>query len=388
MLLFSTPWLLALAPIVAGLGLWTLLRGKHRAQPVSSTRLWRNLAGEATGARSRKVDPLWLLVFLAALLAALALPGPRWQSGQSLQDLPRAKVEWAMRSPADSPPSLFLKVSDPHNLSQHLRLDPSQTPILTADALRGMTFPLPPDTSTVRLFSDQILLAAATFTKPDRPPFALLTRAAAGRSIDPALYRVFAINPAVVPGNVLIHPAVLLVDDPKLTLDDIPPDTLLIASPDTLLPGIIVGAPFKPTAPPTPAAMPGFVQLANVKVMSAIAAKLSPDWTVAATIDNHPFLATRRLPPNGPTLVWIAAHPVADTNWPLDRSFVLYFSDLLARTFPTPSALATDWRREDIPLTAIHPPTIVRLTAPLGSVAIILLLAAVGMLAWRGRLVR
>jgi hypothetical protein len=391
MLLFSTPALLALAPVVAALGLWTLLRGRHRAQPVSSTRLWQNLAGEASGARSRKVDPLWLLVFLAAVFTALALPGPRWQSGRSLQDLPSAKVEWAVRSLADNPPSLFLKITEPHHLAATLRLEPSQQHVATADAIHGLTLPLPTEISTLRLFSDHALLAAATFTRPDRPPFALLTRAAPGRAVDPALYRVFAINPAAVVGNVLIHPAVLLVDDPKFTLNDISPDTLVIGAPDTPLPGITLGPSFKPAAPPVSVAMPKFVQLASVQVTTATQATLTADWTIAATLDNHPFLATRRLAPNGPTLVWLASRPVADTNWPLNRSFVLYFSDLLARTFPTDTqsnGRALDWRREDLPPATLHPPAVVGLTAPLGAAAIVLLAAAALMLAWRGRALR
>jgi hypothetical protein len=92
---------------------------------------------------------------------------------------------------------------------------------------------------------------------------------------------------------------------------------------------------------------------------------------------------------NGPTLLWLASRPVAETNWPLDRSFVLYFSDLLNRAFPAGSestvnaAGAVDWRREDLPIPPAETAAEIPLTWPLGLLAIVLLMAASALLVRR-----
>jgi hypothetical protein len=113
-------------------------------------------------------------------------------------------------------------------------------------------------------------------------------------------------------------------------------------------------------ARPEPLDLPAFIDLSTVAVRRMVRADLSDAWQTKARIDSHPWIAERILPADTagrpPTrIVWLASRPTGESDWAADRSFVLYFADLLRRTL-SPSEASSGpsllWIRHDEPLPA------------------------------------
>jgi len=80
--------------------------------PVSSTILWRDLAQEAAGARRRLADYLWMLLWAAAVLAAVAAAGPEWRWNPSV-GAGKFDIQVEMRGlPWAKEAELFLRAPD------------------------------------------------------------------------------------------------------------------------------------------------------------------------------------------------------------------------------------------------------------------------------------
>ncbi|GEM_PF-2424535 len=347
MIMFAAPaWLIAM-PLVGILGVWALWRGRHHVQRVSSTRLWEGLTGEASGKKSRHVDPVWLMVFLASLLAGLALAGPRWQSATDPQ-VATADVHWAIRGIAgQTQAELFVRIERDQGLSGTCKLIVAPTEMdeftgvvkqfSVADLRQGMVVQVPnfPELQAT-LTAGPHVLAKSTFIRRDRPPFALLTAVARGGKIDPALLRLFSVHPSVTTDDPTIRPAVLLVDDPRFEADSVDARTLVIASPRTPLPGNTLKQVITPAAPARPQSAQ--LNLAAVRVNRYTSAELSSDWEILATLDGHPWIAmrTESATPTAPLRrsVWLASNPAQDGNWGVDLSFVLFFGELLDQMYP------------------------------------------------------
>ncbi len=268
MLLFATPlWLWALAAVTA-LGTWALWRGRNRSRPIPSIRLWQGLT-ETASTRRRRVDPVWLMMFIAALLAAAALAEPAW-TGHSPVDLPSARMQWSIRSlgtPA-SPTATEARVRllDGIHLPEHLILaietdadSEQQTPALP-QLQRGMLLTLPPSAmrATLSLRAQNASATTPPFAQQSfvlpaiGQPFALLG-APFG---DPALQRVFAIQPRARPDDPTLEHTVLLLSDPAAApsaLAALQGPALIIAAPEVPLPGLTPGDPLSTaTSPPSP----------------------------------------------------------------------------------------------------------------------------------------
>jgi len=347
MLLFAAPLWLGVSGAAALAGAWALLSGHKRVRGVSSVRLWKGL-GEQAGPISRRrwVDPVWLLLFLALVSAGIGLGQPEWQAAE-VHRRRQIAVTWALRSlrQAGAPEqtelfvraaegavvpkgSLFLEANDEHRQ-------------ITADELqRGTTLLLRHARGDVeaRLGLSRSTAAMATFERPPAGsrPMGLFKLAGPGLNIDPALARVFAVRPGADEGNAAADDGVVLVNDPAFSLATVPENaTLVIAEPQTPLPGLVPGerltadsAGWKPTAAANRAE--DFVQgIVDVRISAMRAAALDATWSILATADGRPWLAARAWSPPGSTrkisLLWLASEPAAETNWPKFASFVVFF---------------------------------------------------------------
>lgn len=375
MLTFLAPFWLLLLPPVFAVGLWTLWRGQTAPFPVSSIRLWQGLVTDAAP-RRRLIDPAWFLVALASFLVTFALAQPAWRL-QSAS--PHADVQLVLRARPDAPAAeLFLKTPDPlPSSSLLLRLTADgyrQTFPLDAAALRrGLILPnIPLELQYAISIEAQGLahpLAAYRLLLHDHLAFALQS---VGLVPEP-LRRIFALQPGarLQPPDAPDTPAVYLVDNPQLDLGQLPlsPASLVIASPRTPLPGLTPLSP-SPVAPDqmTPrvvATSPllDHVHFDQVRVQEVWRASLNQSrrgadtvqdvpatypagpWSVLGTVQAMPWIVRGRDPESGATLLWIGSEmtPRA-TNWPLDPSFVIFFTNTLNDLFPLSPDHARTWQ--------------------------------------------
>ena len=401
MVIFAWPMMLGFAGVVGAAGVWALWRGTRGVEKVSSTKLWEGLVETAAGGKRRAVDPVWLMVLIAAVLAGVGLAGPGWRSGG--EDVPKVKVIWAMRSLRGELPEMFVRVENAEKLATPLSVeyfpDGDAEPWPAGLASVGESIPDPmhgailhptmrPEVRkiSVRLHSGRDVVAVATFTRPERAPFGLMTQTGKGLGIDGALYRVFSVNPAARVNDATVSPRVLLVNDPKFDLGGVGADTLVVALPETGLPGVKVGGMFKADVAPVVVDMPSFVKLDRVRVMGAREAELTSEWKVAARVEGKAWVATRRFV-GGPMVVWLGSMPNTESDWPGDSSFPIYFVDLLEQTFPGKSGAGSgveDWMVKEVGVQKAGG-KVVPLAGWLGAVAIMLLVGASGLLLRRGR---
>jgi hypothetical protein len=219
-------------------------------------------------------------------------------------------------------------------------------------------------------------------------PFGLLTETNSGRVMDPALVRAFALLPGAHRDDPTVQPSVVLVDSRDFDVAKAASDSLLVVSAETPVPGIQPGERRSFSgegAVPRAEDLPTFIDLRQVRVREMMAAKLSPEWTVMASVEGHPWLAERRFSAKGPTVCWMASRPSSQSTWGVDPSFVLYCAELRDKTFPATETSAWEVKEESLKKKSTDG-AVVELGGVLGLLAMGLIVAAMG--AWARRLVR
>jgi hypothetical protein len=353
--------------------------------------LWKGLTQEASTKR-RLLDPLWLLVLLAALLAGLALAQPRWTIGTP-PNLP-LDVTWNVRTLHADTDATQAWIRCPQLLAPAtLTINGTARPVTPAELRQGLALPVTPDpqgqiTLTLQAADAH---AAATFAAPGNiPPFGLLEIAAPGAALDPALSRVFRVQKNMQIGNPSLQPRVVLLNDAHARAADFQNADLVIAQSATPLPGLVPGArvevngggPWAPqVATDSGFAWPPFVSLQDVQVHARRDVTLSADWRVIATVGGKPWIACRSISNestnnNKCMYIWLASDPATETNWPSHPGFVLFFAELQQRALGPAAPRLADWPQLPAAGTpAAVPP--VPLAPFLGMAALGLLVAAV-----------
>ncbi len=361
------------------------------------------------------------------MLTGLALGGPEWRTASaSAAPVHRAAVDWSVRSRggntvggAGEPAEIFVRAGADAELPASMEIGlpgGKSLPVTAADLRRGVAAGVQAAGGEIAavLRSEGESLFQARFMRPaaDVQPFGLLTQMAAGRGIDPALLRVFAVRGGVRPGDAGAGRAVLLVNDAQFSMDSVPANVrLVVAGPETQLPGLVSGsqleAPgegWKATAADQNAAglpVPDARGLAGVRLGAMRLATLSADWRVLATADGKPWIAAREWNPGAAKrgagtgdakpvwLLWLASEPGAETSWPKDSSFVVFFGAWADQALGTGGGGASgivDWERMPEPLPAGLASVPVRpLAGFAAALAAGLGLISAGWFLWRGR---
>ena len=358
-ILLAPIWLLALLP-VAVLGALALWRSRHNVQRVSSTRLWQGLSAAAGGAPARSLDPLWMLLLAAAVLATLALARPAWQTRRPAAPAP-LPVELAIRGiSGEVHAELFVRMpGEPRSLDS-LTLDvhagdvARTYPVDSAAAQRGLVLKDIPAAAIISITAHtRSARATYTFTRNTAQPFALLR---GGAPMQP-LERVMLLQPGARSDTATLRPAVWLIDDPQFRAADFDPglQSVVIVSRRTPVEGISsAGPPIARPAGITPqiaaqSPLLASVSLQEVRVLTWSKATLSPAWTVLATNDGDPWLAARTDPQSRVLWIWIGSELApTSTNWPLDPSFVVFFTNVAAhlRQGDAYAGRVVDWVRQ------------------------------------------
>jgi hypothetical protein len=351
---FAAPFWLSVPAAAAVAGAWALWRGQRRRQPVSSLRLWKGLTAEGA-AKRRALDPLWLLVFLASVLAGLALAQPRWTRGTPPH--PPLDVTWNVRTLHADNGTTQAWIRCPQLPAPPTLTINGTERLVSPDQLRqGLALPVQPDprgTITLSLQAGSAR-AAATFSDPGTTPtFGLLEIADPNSPIDPALARFFHMQQNARPGDPSIHPRVALLSDANLRAEDPQNADLVIAQPATPLPGLVPGAPVDgpwtpQVAPDSGFDWPSFVSLKDVQVFARRDVTLSSDWRPIATVAGKPWIAYRLINKTSTNdkstiYIWLASDPARQTTWPNHPAFVRFFAELQHRALAPAAQLLADW---------------------------------------------
>jgi len=409
MIVFAWPMMLGVAGGVAALGVLALWRGERGRQWVSSTKLWAGLVDMAAGGKRRSIDPVWLMIFAGAVLGTLAASGPGWQVERTS---PKVDVEWSVRSVGGGEPKLFVRIPQAaedgrlsvtyygpddrrgFTLGGGMAAGVVIDPLTSEDGQEGggvvrvqvclteRPLSVPLIDRFLPVHSRERVLCEAKFRRPVGGTFGLLTQTGRGLRADPALWRVFAVNPAARPNDARADRKVLLVNDPAFDVGRVGDNVLIVATGQTRLPGVVLGGTVKGGEVEQVGGvnLPTFVRLDRVKVDQLQEATLSEEWEVLAKVDGRPWLATRKFA--GTIVIWLASQPSRD--WAMDSSFPIFFSDLLARTFPMGGEGVgglgiQEWAKEEIEV-AKPEERVVGLARWLGVLAMVLLLAGSGLL--------
>ncbi len=395
----SSSWILALLPIAA-IGVITLWRGRHNVQPISSTWLWQGLTEAAGTSRARSLDPLWMLLLLAALLAALALARPVWMVHAAATPAPPLPLMSIRGLAGDPHAQLFIRwpsdASTRTALTLEIKSDANTLNIpLTAVALQqGATLTAIPASESISVaVHNGSVVSTCHFQRHDALPFAILRTGAPM----PALERIMALQSGAHSDDTTLRPALWLIDDPTFNESTFNPgpQSVVIISPRTPIAGI-TPEPILPSSSTSPATQAqglqslglivpdmtpqlaaqspllNSVSFQDVHIHHFTPAKISSAWTILATVVDHPWLAMRT---DSQTLyIWQASTlSPADTNWPLDPSFVIFFTNVAAhlRQTETASTHTIDWVLQPAPTTQINTADQPR-TFPLASILLVL----------------
>jgi hypothetical protein len=360
------------------------------------------------------------MVWVAAVLALVAPAAPAWRSeggggaGGAAAARPWAQMAWAVRGVAGgdggATAAAWVRLVDAGGPLDRLTVSiasgvavPFEQTKPLADWRAGVALPVPADADRVALAVAAAgegrpqPLAAQVFVRPASRPFALLT-AGPRAAVDPAVERVFAIAPGARPGDPTVRPAVVLAAAPDAgaaAVREAGPGGLVVALPDVALPGLTAGprhaAPGDALwTPELAAGGPAFVRLEHVRVTALREAAVGPPWRVLATAGGWPWIAARPATADGPAMIWLASVPSAETDWPKDPSFVLFFADHMSRLESAADAGGRfiDWLPEGEGHNGPPPAPVLTdtpLSAAVGAAAVGLLAAAVGLLHSRAR---
>jgi hypothetical protein len=416
MLEFVAPGWLWVPPLVAVTGLWGLWRGQRVGRPVSSVRLWKGLAGGETTARRRVVDPLWLMVFIATLLAALGLAGPQWAMERDAR-AGRLSVDVAVRDvgleSGQHAVGAWLKVEEAQGIAELVAITlatPDGTfsqsmPLATLKS--GWTYAVDMPAVPSKLSLDiragsanaNDVLFRQRWARPGVAPFGVLELG----TIDPMLRRAFQVHPGARFGDPTLRPAVVLINqtaDPAASLEEMGgAGSLMIAGPSAPFPGIEAGGPIRgpeggwrmerEVAGTAPGVRDDPRGAEMARVFALRPARLSSEWQILARAGGHPFLALAR---GKSTRLWLAAELTPDTDWWKYPSFIIFFGELVQQVSGAASAdRIVTWVPDGRPEgTAIAPPTVppgrgALLLGPwMGIGAMALLVGSAVGLVWRG----
>ncbi len=347
--------------------------------------------GETTGSKGgRRIDPLWAMVLLAGVLAALALAEPQWRM-RAGDDPPALNPDWSVRSSGTAEGGgrgeAWIRLAAPENTHvDAVSVDGVRQPVSAAELAAGITAPVAATPAKLALLSSGKVLAAATF---ERPPMGrtfgfLRLRGPAAGDIDPALQRFFAIQPGVQIDDAGAQPCVVVAKGGNFSAAELAGASFVIAEPDAELPGIKLGArlvagsdaPASWTPEPVSGgtfAWPPFVSLKDVHVKALREAELSPEWEVVARAGGHPWIAVRR---QESLWIWLASEPATDTDWVQSGGgFVAFFGEMEARALGSGGTPAfVEWSR--LPAKSPQPASIIPLQRFAGGAAIALLMLA------------
>jgi hypothetical protein len=373
-LFFAFPMLLGVVPVIAVVGGWGILRAGRRTVTVSSTRLWAGLLSEGE-VRRRRVDWVMVMLWMAAILGALAIAAPGWRHGNV--DRPSARVEGSVRSTSQVT-QLFLRLAAPQRLPGSVEVEvsgrdkPVSREMAVEELRRGAVLTLgDADEYTVTVRAGESVLGVLTFSKPVSAPFGLMTE-------------VFAVQVGARVDDPTVRPVVLLVDSGELDVGKVAEDSLVVVSAETPVPGIRVEGMIKFAGDgevPVAEELPGFVDLRHVRVKAMRAATLSAEWRTVVSVERHALVAVRQMSQKGPTICWVGAEISSGTTWGADPSFVMCFAEVLGEALPGGKD-AREWTSTGKGGTEMRKEVPVDLTPAVGMGALGLIVAAMGMMVW------
>jgi hypothetical protein len=129
------------------------------------------------------------------------------------------------------------------------------------------------------------------------------------------------------------------------------------------------------------------VTLKDVHVSAVREVAATGDWRVIATAGGRPWIAEREVAgAQGQKAVWLwlASEPLAETDWPKDPGFVLFFAEMEQRALGGDERRYVDWLMiPEEPARGVRRET--GLTAYLGVAAMALLAGAMLWFVRRGR---
>jgi hypothetical protein len=379
---FLYPWWLIATVVVAGLALLAVWSLGLTPMPTSTLRFWHSAASSAGREDSRKIDPLWLLVAVAAMLAALALLQPIVKTfpPPSAVPPPPSIIAAGAAIPQATTGSIFVSSRRLVRSSGPVRLDISwpggrRTENISARQLQaGITFAGIPISAGVW----KLALTTAGHTLWRQTLQRQTPATVAVNFLGPPprpLVRLCHLVKGVALNRLGLHPALWILNRSNTRLDP----TLLargdavLALPPAVLPGITL-RPAEAMIPATGRTMTylhldqtvsdpllDHLRLHQIRFRIFYKAHFSAHWKILITatgqgLGRHPwpFLAQHYKKNSNVWEFWLAAPlDFRSTHWPRHSSFVIFFANLLQRlrAHSATDMSATRWVSQVLPFT-------------------------------------
>ncbi|NNM87433.1 MAG: hypothetical protein HKL95_02825 [Phycisphaerae bacterium] len=379
---FLYPWWLIATVVVAGLALLAVWSLGLMPMPTSTLRFWPSAASSTGREDSRKIDPLWLLVAVAAMLAALALLHPivKMFPPPSARPPPPAIIAAGAAIPQAKTSSLFVRSRRLVKSSSPVRLDISwsggrRTGIISARRLQaGITLSGIPTSARVW----HIALTAAGHTLWQQTLKRQTPATVAVNFLGPPprpLVRLCGLAKGVAINRLGLHPALWILNRSNTKLG-----RTLVVRGDAVLalgPAVLPGITLRPADAMFPAKGRTMTYLHLAKTVSDplldhlrwhqigfrifYKADLSVHWKALVTstgqgLGSHPwpFLAQHYNQNGNVWDFWLAAPlDFRSTHWPRHSSFVIFFANLLQslRAHSATDMSVTRWVSQILPST-------------------------------------
>ncbi len=345
-LFFLHPGLLVLPLLVAAGGWFLLPRSGITEYPFTILEFWPHETRDAAGRWKAKPDWPWILILIAAVLAALALCSPHLQwTDLKNTTAPSVTLHAIGRSLPHNNQSVDVFIQSPaiRRGSEYQVLLTTHQQILRRTVSgrslnAGIDFSPVAATPKILIMlkqGDRIIaqktLHRVSGTKPiaghfiGTPPSAFLRLFA-------ALPEVILHGPATNRGIWIVHQRRF---NPKILRGTFNSTIVLLGN--TPGPGLTPGAEIKlnqagPLTALTHHRLMQAVHPSRATVRRFFTAHLDSHWHSLIAIQGHTWLAERRDAPHGQTWLWLAA-PMdsAWTNWQDHASFVIFFANVLAQ---------------------------------------------------------
>ena len=364
---FLSPWWLIAAVAVSGLALLAVWSLGLSPMPTSTLRFWQSAASSTGRQASRSIDPLWLLVALAAAMASLALLQPVLKTfpPQPATPQPPTIISAGAAIPHAHVGSIFVRsqalVKTPGPLVLRIRWPGGQrTSRISARQLQlGITVT---GMSTGARIWNLALTAAgnAIWQQALHRQTPLTVAVNFLGSPPPPLVRLFALMKGVSVNRPELHPALWILSstNARLSRTSLAHGDAVLAIAPAVLPGVILRSPHAGLATngramprlqlekSRPSRLLAHLQFHHVGFRRFFKAKLNASWQVLATaagggLGRHPwpFIAQRYEIARRIRQLWVAV-PLnfSSSHWPRHSSFVLFFANLLQRLRPHSAA--------------------------------------------------